>query len=293
MKYRLYVLAAALLFSTGGAAVKATTLTSWQVASFRSAVAAVALMAFLPESRQVGQLRTWVAGVAYALTLVLFVLATKLTTAANAIFLQATAPFYLLAIGPLLLRETNKPRDYWLGLAIAFGMVLSLSDQAGASALAPNPVLGNSLAAVTGLTWALTVAGLRKFGGGLNVVGAGNVLAFGMALPFALPVASFGLADIGALLYLGFIQIGLAYFLITKAVQHVPAFETAALILLEPVMNPVWTYLLHGEKPGAMTIAGGAAIVTGTLIHAWAARGESDAPQGSSATNASISSGEM
>ncbi|MFN0100506.1 MAG: DMT family transporter [Bryobacteraceae bacterium] len=272
MKYRFYVLAAALLFSTGGAAIKAITLTSWQVASLRSLVAALVLLALLPEARRMRSKQVWIASIAYAATLILFVLANKLTTAANAIFLQATAPFYLLAIGPLLLKEPNRTRDYILGGVMATGMALFFFDSSSASALAPNPALGNALAGATGFTWALTVTGLRGLSkregtSSLPVVSAGNLVAFAAALPFALPLGGIGTADLSVLLYLGCIQIGLAYFCMTRGVKHVPAFETSVLILLEPAMNPVWTYLIHNERPGPLALAGGAIIMASTLGH--------------------------
>lgn len=272
MKYRFYVLAAALLFSTGGAAIKATTLTSWQVASLRSLIAAMVLLVLLPEARRIGSWRVWLAAIAYAATLVLFVLANKLTTAANAIFLQATAPFYLLAIGPLLLKEPNRFRDYALGGVMAVGMACFLFDTSGASALAPNPALGNALAAATGLTWALTVTALRWLSredgaSSLPVVSAGNLVAFAVALPFALPLGGVGAADLSVLLYLGIFQIGLAYFCMTRGVKHVPAFEASVLILLEPAMSPVWTYFFHGEWPGGLALVGGGIIMASTLAH--------------------------
>jgi drug/metabolite transporter (DMT)-like permease len=272
MKYRLFVLAAALLFSTGGAAIKATTLGSWQVASLRSLVAAVVLLALLPESRRMGSPRVWLASVAYASTLVLFVLANKMTTAANAIFLQATAPFYLLAIGPLVLKEPNRGRDYVLGGVMAMGMALFFFDYSQASALAPNPALGNALAAATGLTWALTVTALRGLSkaegaSSLPVVSAGTLVAFAAALPFAWPIPSIGAMDLSVLLYLGVFQIGLAYFCMARGVKHVPAFEASVLILLEPAMNPVWTYLFHNERPGPLALAGGVIIMGATVAH--------------------------
>jgi DME family drug/metabolite transporter len=272
MKYRFYVLAAALLFSTGGAAIKATTLTSWQVASLRSLIAALVLLILLPESRRMGSRRVWLASTAYAATLVLFVLANKLTTAANAIFLQATAPFYLLAIGPLLLKEPNRGRDYVLGGIMAIGMALFVFDSSSASALAPNPALGNALAAATGLTWALTVTALRGLSkkegaSSLPVVSAGNLLAFAVALPFAWPVGEVGGTNLAVLLYLGVFQIGLAYYCMTRGVKHVPAFEASVLILLEPAMNPVWTYLFHNERPGPLALAGGVIIMGATVAH--------------------------
>ncbi len=273
MKFRLYVLAAALLFSTGGAAIKAISLTSWQVAALRSLVAAVALLLLLPESRRGWSRSVWLAAVAYALTLVLFVHSTKLTTGASAIYLQATAPFYLLFIGPLLLREPNRWQDLLLGGVISIGMVLFFFDASGAltSNTAPNPVLGNVLGAASGLSWALTVTGLRKLskagGSALAVISTGNLLAFAMAAPLAFPIGEMQGNDLGIVLYLGCFQIGLAYFLLTKGVQRVPAFEAATLMLLEPAMNPVWTYLVHGERPGPLAVAGGAIILVSTLAH--------------------------
>jgi hypothetical protein len=121
---RLLLLAAALLFSTGGAAIKATALTSWQVACFRSAVAGAALALLFPDSRRLRDRRALAAGVAYAATMVLFVAANKLTTSANAIFLQDTAPLYLLLLGPLLLREPLRARDLILAAVVGLGMSL-------------------------------------------------------------------------------------------------------------------------------------------------------------------------
>ncbi|MBM3782908.1 MAG: DMT family transporter [Acidobacteria bacterium] len=268
MKHRLLVLSAALLFSTGGAAIKAISLSSWQVASIRSLIAAIALLALVPESRRGWTPQVWLTSLGYAATLVLFVLANRLTTSANAIFLQATAPFFLLLIGPLVLQEKNTARDYALGLAVAMGMSLFFVNAPGASALAPNPALGNVLAGITGLTWALTITGLRRMGAGnLPVVATGNLAAFALALPAAWPIPEVTAADAGALLYLGVIQIGLAYYCLTNGVQKVPAFETSALMLLEPAMNPVWTFVLHGERPGPFALAGGAIIVLATLAH--------------------------
>lgn len=279
MKPRLLILAAALLYSTGGAAIKAISLTSWQVASLRSLIAAIAILLLVPESRRGWTLLVWIISLSHALTLVLFVLATRLTTSANAIFMQATAPFYLLAIGPLLLKEPNTKRDYLLGGAVGVGMLLFFFDAPSTTALAPNPALGNALAAVTGLTWALTLTGLRKLGkqpgtNNLSVVATGNLTAFALAAPFAFPIASIGATGIAALIYLGVFQIGLAYVCLTRGVRQVPAFETSALILLEPAMNPVWTYFLHGETPGPLSLGAGAIIIGATLAHTWASRGD-------------------
>ena len=196
---RLLLLAAAFLFSTGGAAIKAASLTSWQVASFRSGVAALAILALVPASRGPFTRRDFAAALAYAATMVLFVAANKLTTSANAIFLQDTAPLYLLLLGPLLLKERLRRADVPLVILLAIGMAMFFHGQEHAAATAPDPVRGNIIAAVSGLAWALTIAGLRWVGkggrSGMPTVVAGNVIACLLCLPLALPVLHAGWTD--------------------------------------------------------------------------------------------------
>jgi drug/metabolite transporter (DMT)-like permease len=275
LRNRLLLMAAAVLFSTGGAAIKAASFTGWQVASFRSAVAAAALLLVVPEARRGWRWRIAPVGAAYAATLILFVLATRLTTAANAIFLQSTAPLYLLLLGPWLLREPIRRSDIVYILAIAAGMSLFALGGERAVATAPNPHAGNVRALASGLAWALTLAGLRwlsrgKAGSaGMAAVTAGNIMAFLAALPMALPVASASPSGVAVILYLGIFQIGLAYWCLTRAVRHVTAFEATTMLLLEPVLNPVWAWLIHGERPGAWPLAGGAVILSATLMNTW------------------------
>ena len=275
LRNRLLLVAAAALFSTGGAAIKAASFTAWQVASFRSAVAAAALLLVVPESRRAWSWRIAPVGAAYAATLILFVLSTRLTTAANAIFLQSTAPLYLLLLGPWLLHEPIRRSDIGYMAALAAGLSLFALGGQRALATAPNPHAGNMLALGSGLARALTLAGLRwlsrrKAGSaGMAAVTAGNLMAFLAALPLALPVASARPSGVALILYLGIFQIGLAYWCVTRAVRHVTAFEATTTLLLEPVLNPVWTWLVHGERPGAWPLAGGAVILSATLINAW------------------------
>jgi len=271
---RLLLLAAAALFSTGGAAIKATDLGAWQVASFRSGIAAVALLCLVKESRRGWTWKLAPPAMAYAATLVLFVQATKLTTAANAIFLQSTAPLFVLVLGPWLLRERVRRADLLLPLVVAVGLALFFVGREAPVETAPDPTRGNVLGALSGLTWALTLTGLRwqgrrAGGSAVAVVVAGNVIACLACLGPALPVEGAGWSDLLLLLYLGIFQIGLAYVFVTRALGHVPAFEAATLLLLEPVLNPVWAWLVHGERPGALALAGGAVILGATLLNVW------------------------
>ncbi len=274
MNPRLAAIASAILFSTGGAASKSTSLTSWQISGLRSLVAALAVLILLPETRKHWTWRSGVVAIAYAICLTSFVLATKNTTAANAIFLQATAPVYLVLLGPWLLREKVRTSD-WTTLAIVcVGMVLVFWDPGEAQALAPSPLLGNWLGALSGLTWALTVCGLRwlsrgQAGSSMTPVLMGNCIGILICLPQMFPLTQIRSNDIWSLAYLGVFQVGLAYWCLTKAMANLGALEASLLIMVEPALNPVWTWWLHGERPTTTAIAGGALIIGSALLKSW------------------------
>ncbi len=270
---RLALVVAALLFSTGGAGVKACSMTSWQIAGFRCGIAALVLLVAVPGARAGFSWRAAGVGVAYAGTLVLYVLANRLTTAANATFLQGTAPLYVMAIAPRLLGERSRARDLLFMGALAAGLVLVVRGGDAPSSSAPDPATGNLLGVATGACWAATVLGLRALArredttadAALAPVVLGNLLAFLACLPWALPVetAPSG-GDLGVLLYLGAFQIGLAYVLVTKGLRRVPALEASLLLMLEPTFGPVWAWLLHGEVPATTALLGGLLVLAAT-----------------------------
>jgi drug/metabolite transporter, DME family len=283
---RFLLIAAAFLFSTGGAAIKGCSLSSWHIACFRSGIAALTLFLLLPDARRSWRSRTWVVGLSYAATLVLFVLATKLTTSANAIFLQSTAPFYLLLLGPLVLREPIRRIDIFVISAVATGAILLLLGSQHVAATAPDPVRGNVLGVCTGFTWALTLTGLRWVGkraehpeSPATIVMAGNLIACAACLPMALPVTHAAARDVVILLYLGIFQIGFAYAALTRSIRHVPGLEAATLLLIEPVFNPIWTWFIHGERPSDLALAGGVLIIMATFASmSWQAAQNSALP---------------
>ena len=273
---RLKLVTAALLFSTGGAAIKSASFTSWQVACLRSGLAAVTVFLLSPASRRGWTWRTPVVSIAYATTLVLFVLANKLTTSASTIFLQSTAPLYLLLLGPLLLREKITREDLVFMMAVGAGFSLFFVGTDAPAVTAPNPFLGNVLAALSGLTWAFTMLGLRWIstragadpGAAQSVVVAGNLMAFLVCLPMALPIAGGSLGDWAIIGYLGIFQIGVAYIFVSAAIREISALEASILLLVEPAFNPVWSWLVHGETPGTWSLVGGGVILLATTVKA-------------------------
>lgn len=274
---RLGAVGAAVIFSTGGAAIKLTTLSGAQVACFRSAIAAVAVLVLAPESRRGWTWRTLVASLAYAACLTLFVLANKLTTSANTIFLQAAAPLYLLLLGPWLLKESIRIADLFVLGAMGAGLALVFHGTAPPVRTAPDPALGNILALLSGVTWAFLVVGLRWLGraeeaGGhaapspTTAVVLGNLLAAAVNLPFIFPILSFTGVDLVTVLFLGIVQIGVAYLLLSRALKHLGAFEASILLMVEPALNPLWSWMVHGETPGVWTLFGGGLILGATLL---------------------------
>jgi drug/metabolite transporter, DME family len=272
------VLAAAILFSTGGAAIKTVMLSGLQVASIRSGIAAAALLFWL-RGRVARSPKVVAVGLIYSATLVLFVMSTKLTTAANAIFLQSAAPLYIAVLAPLLLDERFRARDLVLLGAAGAGLVLCVSGGSPTTTTAPDPATGNLLGVLCSLSWALTLLGLRwvelnQRGSSMSAVVMGNVMAFLIGVPLLIPTPTVSAMDVAGLLYLGIVQIALAYVLLTGAVGRLPTLHVSLLLLIEPVLNPLWTWIVRGENPGAATLAGGALIITAAGVQiTWDSRG--------------------
>jgi DME family drug/metabolite transporter len=274
---RLLLIATAVLFSTGGAFIKGTALNAWQVSALRSSIAAAAILLLIPDARRGWQWRQLPVAFAYGATLLFYVLATKLTTAADAIFLQATAPLFVLILGPLLLKERIRRSDIALMAAVTVGMALFFLAREPIRVTAPDPARGNLLGLASGITWALTIVGLRWIArdappgnsAAMSTVALGNLLGSATSFLFAFPFVRFSVRDAAIVLWLGLFQIALAYVCLTRGIRTVPAFEATTLLLLEPALNPVWTWLVHGEKPAPQAIAGGGIILLATLANAW------------------------
>ena len=282
------MIGAAALFSTGGAAIKGTDFSgvrgALEVAAWRSGIAAAVVALVMPSARRGWTWRTWAVGAAYAATVVLFVLANKQTTSANAIFLQSAAPLYVLLAGVFLLHERARLAEVGVMVVLLAGLALCVTGTGAAAETAPDPALGNIFALASGVTWAATLLGLRWLarGGQSNGAGAaviaGNLVAFAACVPFALPPSGDG-RDWALLIYLGVVQIALAYLMLTAAVRTVAAFEVSLLLLVEPALNPVWSWLFLGETPGAVTIAGGVLILGAAPVRVWA-EGRAAPPRG-------------
>jgi drug/metabolite transporter (DMT)-like permease len=260
LKNRLLLLAAAALWSTAGAAIKSSGLDAFQLAGGRSLVAGAFLFLAVRSGRARPDRKVALVAVAYAFTVVLFVIATKLTTAANAIFIQDSAPLWVLLLSPWLLSERPTRGELLAVPIFGVGLGLFFLDE-----LSPGQTAGNVVALGSGVAFALSMIGLRSLRErGPAALVWGNFLAAAITLPLWSrgPVPT--TLDLGLVLYLGVFQLGLAYLLFSRGVTGVPAIEASLLVLLEPVLNPIWTFAIAGERMGPWAIAGGAVVLLAT-----------------------------
>lgn len=266
---------AALLFSTGGAAIKAADFGAWQIASLRSGVAALTLLVLIPSAWRGFGWKPFLVGFAYAFTLVAFVLANRLTTSANTIYLQSTAPLYLLLLSPWLLREPITRRDIPILVAVLTGLVLVFLGEDAPSVTAPDPARGNLLAVASGVSYALLICGLRWLGRdgdhrgeGIAAVILGNAIACVATLPMAWPLGAHSTPAWAIIAYLGIFQIAGAYVLVATGIRSVPALQVSLLLLIETACNPIWSWLFLREVPSAFALVGGGVIILATVLQA-------------------------
>ncbi|HEU0293826.1 MAG TPA: EamA family transporter [Anaerolineales bacterium] len=260
----LFLILAALLWSTAGVFVKAL---DWQPVSILAGRGLFTSLVFLLYMRRLPtKITRWTllaAGGSIA-TQFLFITSTKLTTAANSIFLQYTAPTYVVLLAYWFLHEKPSRTD-WIAMGIIFlGLLLFFGDQ-----LSPEGLSGNILAALSGVTSAVMMVSFRAQKDGSpedSILIASLVIAI-FGFPSILK-ESWTVTDWLSIAYLGVIQIGLAFILFTKAIKHIPALEANLIGTLEPILNPVWVFLFLGERMGKSALLGGLVVLGGVIVNA-------------------------
>ena len=263
-KALIYLVITALLWSTSGVFVKAL---SWEPVSILAGRGIFTSIIFLLYLRRLPkQWSRWMllaAGGSVA-TQFLFVTSTKLTTAANSIFLQYTAPIYVVLLGYWLLREKPSRSD-WVSMGLIFiGLLLFFGDQ-----LSTQGFYGNILAVISGVTSAIMVVAFRaqKDAHPEDSILVASLFMAVAGIPSILK-ESWTVTNWSIIAYLGIFQIGLAFILFTKSIKHIPALEANLIGTLEPIFNPVWVYLFLGEAMGRSALLGGVVVLAGVIVSA-------------------------
>lgn len=261
------LLLAALCWSLGGVLIKAVDWPPLAVAGGRGFIAAVFLVATTR-----GRLRfTWSpvqigAALAYAGCTATFVLATKLTTAANAVLLQYTAPVWVALLGAWFLHERPTRADFVAIAAALAGMALFFGDQ-----LELSSALGNLVGIASSLCFAAMAVLMRKQKDASPVesIILGNVLAFLLGLPAMLTAPAPAAGGWSALVVLGVVQLGVSYHFYARAIRRITALKAVLIPVIEPILNPVWVFLVLGERPGRFAVLGGLLVLAAVTFRSW------------------------
>jgi drug/metabolite transporter (DMT)-like permease len=247
-----------LLWSTGGIFIKLIGLNAYQISSLRGVFTAITLLLLFRGKTLLFNRQILFTGIAYAGILVLFVLATKLTTAANAIFLQYTAPIYVLIFEPILLGTKLRKVNIITVLLCFGGMSLFFLGE-----LSSSNMLGNIVALLSGISFAVFLLQMRKNKPDYQLPSIfwGNVLIILLCLPSLFNLAALTLNDLWRTAFLGIFQIGIAYAIFTYGLKRVEAIEASLVSMIEPVLNPVWVFFWYGEIPTIYAMIGGLIIL--------------------------------
>lgn len=252
----------AVMWSLAGVLIKEVSWHPVAISGVRSAVAAVVMLAVV-RRKDFNFSRVQIAGaVFYATNMLVFVASTKLTTAANAIVLQYTAPIYVALLSAYFLKEKTN-RLEWVTVAAAVGgMAMFFFDK-----LSTEHLWGNLLGIVTGLSFALSIMCMRKQkdGSPAGLIFMGNVITAVAAIPFM-----FGSTpDIKSISYvsiLGVVQLGVPYIFYAYAIKRVTALEGIMVPVIEPILNPIWVFLFIGEVPGKWALPGGIIVIASAVM---------------------------
>jgi len=258
----IFLLLSAILWSFGGLFIK---LVSWNpvaIAGLRGFIAMVVLIVYVRHPHFTWSFAQIGGAIAYAVTVTLFVIATKLTTAANAILLQYTAPVYVAFLGSWILKERVLWFDWLIVLTVIGGMALFFLDH-----LTPGNQLGNVSAILSGVGFACFVLFMRKQKNEspLETVLLGDFFTGLIGLPFMFESIPGALSWLG-LLFLGVVQLGLSYILYSEAIKHVTALEAILIPGIEPILNPIWVFLMLGEAPGKWALVGGFVVLVSVTV---------------------------
>jgi len=252
------VFIAALLWSSGGLFIKLIPFTPMQISFFRCSIAALTFaVIFRKKVLEFNRLMV-LNSIFYAGVLIFYVVAMKTTTAANAIFLQSTAPIYVLIFEPII-NKTGIEKSNIITIAVCFiGMILFFLGD-----LESGQLEGNFFGLLAGILFAAFFIGMKKNDKKYqqSSIFWGNVIVALICLPFIIELKDLSFGDLWKVSFLGVFQIAIAYAFFASGLKRVYAVEASIISMIEPVLNPVWVFLGYGEVPALTSIIGGIIII--------------------------------
>lgn len=257
LKAIIYIVIAAILLSTGGIILKYVDMNPMAIASSRGLISAIVVWIYLKKPNFTFSKPQVIGAFSYAMMVIGFIIANKLTTATNAVVLQFTAPIWIVILGVWILKE----KAYWYDIAsiviVSAGMVLFFIDDVGGGTL-----IGNMVAILSGVALATSTIGMRlqKEGSPVETTLLGHIITVAIGFPFLFG-AEFTTTNLIGIFLLGTFQLGIAYILYATAVKYLSAIEVILIMFLEPILNPIWVMLIHGETPTKFSLIGGTVVI--------------------------------
>jgi drug/metabolite transporter (DMT)-like permease len=261
----LWIVLGAVFWSFGGVCAKLIPWSGLTISALRGIIAAIVIGLYRRSFRFKLTKSTLAAAVALNLTTILFMMANKMTTAANAIVLQYTSPVFIILLSAIFLKEKPKKRDIMAVVGTLFGVSLFFLDQ-----LKGGNALGNFVAILSGLAFACVFFSYKLPGANpMDATFLGNVMSL-LLLPFVFldsQLFAHGVTPWLVILFMGVFQLGLGYILFSKGIQHTSATTGSILATIEPILNPIWVFLVVGEQPKPLSLVGGAIVLTTIVIY--------------------------
>lgn len=258
----LFCIIAAFLWSTGGILIKQVSWNPIAISGTRSFVAALVILAYIKKPNIIKSKATIYGSISCAGTVLFFIIANKLTTSANAILLQYTAPIFVAILGAIILREKIHWYDTFAIIAVSLGMVLFFVQN-----ISPGNTMGNVIAIFTGISLAGVTIAIKLQGAesAIEITLFGNILAFLISIPFIFQSVP-DMKSVFFIIILGVFQLGIPYIFFVNAIKYVSALEAILITIIEPLLNPLWVYIFTGESPGIYAILGGFIVITAVVL---------------------------
>ena len=262
---RIYIILTALLWGLAGVCVKSIPWSPFCIMAARCAISFLVIGIGRRSFRLTVNKKTLLGAAAESLTGILYMSAIKLTTAATAIVLQYTAPVLVFLYTALVQKKRPRLREVLITLAVFFGCALSFADD-----LAPGNLLGNLLGLASGVTFAaqIIIFSDKKAHAGSGVM-LSNLMSLAVCAPFFFFDGNLDLSGrtVFWVVLLGVFQYGLANLFYSRGCALLPQTETSLLLTIEPIFNPIPVWLVTGEAPGPLAIAGFAVVIAGVTAH--------------------------
>lgn len=258
----IFCIIAAAMWSTAGILFKQISWNPVAISGLRSLIASIVMLGYIKKPKFKFRKHYIIGILSCATSMIAFVIANKLTTAANAILLQFTSPIFVAILSAIVLKEKLRWYDMASIAAVFVGMTLFFIEN-----ISPGNFLGNIIAIGSGLALAITTISLKmeSDGSSTEITFFGNMLTFLIALPFIFQSAP----DRNSLVFIvimGIFQLGIPYIFYTQSFKYISALEAILITAVEPLLSPVWVFLFSGESPGIYAMIGGTIVILAVLL---------------------------